>query len=104
MPRPELIEDAVIGLYGQLAFFRETLSRRYDDVESGRVKLIPGQARFTRSRRVKVCSERESGSCKSRLVTMPAERHAQRAPASNKTPLACARGSVIVPRFRAANA
>ena len=35
----ELLEDAVIGLFDdELAFTRETLDRRYDDLESGKVK------------------------------------------------------------------
>jgi hypothetical protein len=35
-------EDAVIGYFDELANARETLDRRYDDLESGRVKPIPG--------------------------------------------------------------
>jgi predicted transcriptional regulator len=38
----ELLEDAVIGYFDELANARETLDRRYDDLESGRVKPIPG--------------------------------------------------------------
>ena len=49
-PSDELLEDAVIGLYDELAFFRETLDRRYDDLESGRVKLVPGHEVFARLR------------------------------------------------------
>ena len=46
----ELLEDAVIGLYDELASFRETLNRRYDDLENGRVELIPGDEVFARLR------------------------------------------------------
>jgi len=46
----ELLEDAVIGLFDELAFTRETLDRRYDDLESGRVKPIPGEEVFARLR------------------------------------------------------
>jgi len=38
----EVIEDAVIGLYDELAHTREMLDRRYDEMESGKVKPIPG--------------------------------------------------------------
>lgn len=46
----ELLEDAVIGLYDELAFTRDTLDRRYDDLESGRAKPIPGDEVFARLR------------------------------------------------------
>jgi predicted transcriptional regulator len=46
----ELLEDAVIGLYDDLTFKRDTLNRRYDDLESGRVKAIPGGEVFARLR------------------------------------------------------
>ena len=46
----ELLEDAVIGLYDDLTFTRDTLSSRYDDLESGRVKPIPGDEVFARLR------------------------------------------------------
>ncbi len=39
----ELVEDAVIGFYAELAWAREMLDRRFDDPESGRVKPIPGE-------------------------------------------------------------
>ncbi len=41
-PSDELLEDAVIGYFNELAYTREMLDSRYDDLESGRVKLIPG--------------------------------------------------------------
>lgn len=46
----ELLEDAVIGLYDELAFTRETLGRRCEDLESGRVKAIPGEEAFANIR------------------------------------------------------
>jgi len=44
----ELVEDAVIGLFDELAFTREMLDRRYDDLESGRVKPIDGEEAYRR--------------------------------------------------------
>ena len=38
----EVIEDAVIGLYDELAHTRELLDSRYDDLKSGRVTPISG--------------------------------------------------------------
>jgi hypothetical protein len=46
----ELLANAVIGLSDELAFTRQTLDRRYDDLESGRVKLVPGHEVFARLR------------------------------------------------------
>jgi len=37
-PSDELVEDAVIGYFDELANTRELLDRRFDDLESGRVK------------------------------------------------------------------
>jgi predicted transcriptional regulator len=41
-PSDELVEDAVIGYFDELVYAREMLDRRFDDLESGRVKLIGG--------------------------------------------------------------
>jgi hypothetical protein len=41
-PADELVQDAVAGMFDELAETREMLDRRYDDIKSGRVKLIPG--------------------------------------------------------------
>ena len=49
-PSAELLEDAVIGLFDELAQTREMLDRRYDDMESGRVTPIPGEEVFARLR------------------------------------------------------
>ncbi len=39
----ELVEDALAGYVAELAETRKMLDSRYDDVMSGRVKLIPGE-------------------------------------------------------------
>jgi hypothetical protein len=43
-----LVEDAVIGYFDELAQTREMLDRRFDDLESGRVKLIDGAEAYRR--------------------------------------------------------
>jgi predicted transcriptional regulator len=47
-PSGELIEDAVIGYFDELARTREMLDRRFDDLESGRVKPIDGEEAYRR--------------------------------------------------------
>jgi predicted transcriptional regulator len=47
-PSGELVEDAVIGYFDELAHTREMLDRRFDDLESGRVKPIDGQEAYRR--------------------------------------------------------
>lgn len=42
-PADGLVEDALIGYFDELAYMRETLDRRYDHLESGKVKLIDGE-------------------------------------------------------------
>jgi predicted transcriptional regulator len=44
----EVIEDAVIGLYDELAHTREMLDRRYDEMESGKVQGIDGEEAYRR--------------------------------------------------------
>jgi hypothetical protein len=44
----ELIEDAVIGLYDELAYTREMLDRRYDEMDSGKVPGIDGEGAYRR--------------------------------------------------------
>jgi predicted DNA-binding protein len=41
-PAAELVRDAVSDLVDELAGTRTLLDRRYDDIKSGKVKLIPG--------------------------------------------------------------
>jgi hypothetical protein len=50
LPSEELVEDAVVGLFDELAYTRLTLDRRYDDLESGAVKPISGEEVFARLR------------------------------------------------------
>jgi predicted transcriptional regulator len=38
----DLVKDAVAGYVDELAETLQTLDSRYDDVKSGKVKLIPG--------------------------------------------------------------
>ena len=49
-PTGELVEDAVLGYFDELAQTRETLNSRYDDLKSGRVKPIPGDEVIARLR------------------------------------------------------
>ncbi len=49
-PTDELVEDAVLGYFDELAQTRETLNGRYDDLKSGRVKPIPGDDAIARLR------------------------------------------------------
>jgi predicted transcriptional regulator len=42
----ELVEDAMAGYLQELAETREMLDSRYDDIKSGRVKPIDGEAFF----------------------------------------------------------
>jgi hypothetical protein len=44
----ELVEEAVIGLFDELAYTGEMLDRRYDDLESGRVQPIEGEEAYRR--------------------------------------------------------
>jgi predicted transcriptional regulator len=47
-PSNELVEDAVIGYFDEVARTREMLDRRFDDLESGRVKPIDGEEAYRR--------------------------------------------------------
>lgn len=44
----EVIEDAVIGLYDELAYTREMLDRRCDEMESGKEPGIDGAEAYRR--------------------------------------------------------
>ena len=46
----ELVKDVVAGYMDELAGTREMLNSRYDDINSGKVKLIPGDEVFARLR------------------------------------------------------
>ena len=45
-PSGELVEDAVIGYFDELAHTRDMLYRRFDDLESGRVAPIDGEEAY----------------------------------------------------------
>ncbi len=45
-PAGELVEDAIAGYFGELLQARETLNSRYDDLKSGRVRPVDGEAFF----------------------------------------------------------
>jgi predicted transcriptional regulator len=47
-PSDELVEDAVVGYFDELAHTREMLDRRFDDLESGRVRPIDGEEAYRR--------------------------------------------------------
>ena len=47
-PSDELVEDAVIGYFDEMAHTREMLDRRFDDLESGRVKPVDGEDAYRR--------------------------------------------------------
>ena len=49
-PTGDLVEDAVLGYFNELAQTRETLGSRYDDLKSGRVNPIPGDEVIDRLR------------------------------------------------------
>jgi predicted transcriptional regulator len=44
----EVVEDALIGYFDELAHLRKTLDRRYDEIASGKVKLIDGEEAYRR--------------------------------------------------------
>ena len=45
-PADEIVQDAVAGMFDELAETRKMLDSRYDDIRSGRVKLIDGEEAF----------------------------------------------------------
>jgi predicted transcriptional regulator len=47
----ELVEDAMAGYLAELAQVRTMLDGRYDDIKSGRVKPVDGEAAFNQLRR-----------------------------------------------------
>ena len=44
----ELVQDVVAGYVREVSETREMLDSRYDDIKSGRVKLIDGEEAFAR--------------------------------------------------------
>lgn len=47
-PAADLVHDAVAGYVDELAETRQMLDSRYDDIKSGKVKLIDGEEAFAR--------------------------------------------------------
>jgi len=47
-PAEELVEDVMAGYFDDLAEVRQTLDSRYDDIKSGKVRLIPGDVAYAR--------------------------------------------------------
>ena len=47
-PAGDLAQDAIAGYLAELAETRDMLDSRYDDIKSGKVKLIPGAEAFAR--------------------------------------------------------
>jgi predicted transcriptional regulator len=45
-PTDDLIEDAMAGYLAEVVQVRSTLDTRYEDIQSGRVKPIDGEAFF----------------------------------------------------------
>ena len=58
----ELVKDVVAGYFDELAGTREMLNSRYDDMQSGSVKLIPGNEVFARLREKSEALRAKSGS------------------------------------------
>lgn len=57
----EIVQDAAAGMFDELAETRQMLERRYDDIESGRVELIPGNEVFARLRQNSEARGRRTG-------------------------------------------
>jgi predicted transcriptional regulator len=49
-PPSDLIEDAMAGYLQEVTQVREMLDGRYDDLKSGRVKPVDGEAAFAKLR------------------------------------------------------
>ncbi len=49
-PTDELVQDAMAGYFDDLAKVRGMLDSRYDDIKSGKVKLIDGEEALARLR------------------------------------------------------
>lgn len=58
----ELVQDAVAGYFNDLAGIHETLDSRYDEIKSGKVKLIPGEEVFARLHAKSVARKAKPGS------------------------------------------
>jgi hypothetical protein len=47
-PADQLLQDAVNGLFDELAYTRELLNRRYDELASGAAPAIDGEEAYRR--------------------------------------------------------
>jgi predicted DNA-binding protein len=50
-PADELVEDAMAAYLGEVADLRRALDGRYEDIKSGRAKLVDGEGLFEDLRR-----------------------------------------------------
>lgn len=51
--KEDLVQDAMAGYLAELSQVRDTLDARYDDIKSGRTKLLDGEDVFARLRKKK---------------------------------------------------
>jgi predicted transcriptional regulator len=49
-PAEELVEDVMTAYFDEMALIRQTLDSRYEDIKSGKVKLVPGDEVIARLR------------------------------------------------------
>lgn len=61
-PALELVQDAVAGYLEELDGTTLMLDSRYDDIKSGKVKLIPGEEVFAKLREKSEARRANSGS------------------------------------------
>jgi predicted transcriptional regulator len=86
----ELVQDAVIGFFDELAFTRDLLERRYRDLESGHVQPIDGEEAYRRL--MAKTEEHRRHSAKSQAsrftpkLTMTSTRFALTSPKTTPTP------------------
>lgn len=56
LPAEELLKDAMVGYFDEVKQIGQTLDDRYDEIKSGKVKMIPGDEAFARLReRARLC-------------------------------------------------
>jgi predicted transcriptional regulator len=49
-PKDEFVRDAMAGYFGELVQMQDVLGSHYDGIESGKVKLVPGDEVIARLR------------------------------------------------------
>ena len=67
----QLVENVVTDFFDDITFTRETLDRRYDDMESGRVTPIPGDEAFARLRAKSAARQAEHQSAATGFTRRP---------------------------------